>query len=297
MLGRAIEDVRAFPGSRPQHLLITLLGDYWYQREESISAAALTDLLAEFGVAGPSARSALAGMARRGLLEQIKADAGPRYRTTPRAAAMIAGGAGRIFGFGLDAPAWDGTWTRVEFAAPEPNGRTRRPLIGRLRWLGFAQLRSAWYAPGDRTLAVTDVIAELGVTGAAVASGPMPGDDPIRAWDLDVLRSAYEAFISRFAPVCDRARRAELSMIEALMTRTAIIDIWRSFLSADPGLPRELLPPGWPLPAAAEVFRTGYDLLGPLAFSRVRRVLARHDPAAAKLASYHTALGMTPSPA
>src|SRR5262249_13392743 len=159
------------------------------------SAAALTDLLAEFGVAGPSARSALTGMARRGLLEQIKSDAGPRYRITPRAAAMIAGAAGRIFGFGLDASAWDGTWARVEFAAaPEPNGGRRRALIRRLRWLGFAQLRWAWYAPGDRTIAVTDVIAELGVTGAAVTSGPMPGDDPIRAWDLDALRSGYEAF-------------------------------------------------------------------------------------------------------
>jgi phenylacetic acid degradation operon negative regulatory protein len=297
VLGRAIEDVRAFPGSRPQHLLITLLGDYWYQREESISADALTDLLAEFGVPGPSARSVLAGMARRGLLELVRADAGPRYRITPRAAVMIAGAAVRIFGFGLDAPAWDGTWTRVVLSAPEAIGRTRRPLIRRLRWLGFAPLRSAWYAPGDRTIAVTDVIAELGVAGATVASGLMPGDDPIQAWDLDAIRSGYEAFVSRFAPVCARARRAELGMIEALMTRTAIIDIWRSFLSADPGLPGELLPPDWPLQAAAEVFRTGYDLLGPLAFSRVRQVLARHDPAAAKLAGYHTAVGMAPSPA
>jgi phenylacetic acid degradation operon negative regulatory protein len=297
VLGRAIEDVRAFPGLRPQHLLVTLLGDYWYRREEPISAAALTDLLAEFGVAGPCTRSVLAEMSRRGLLELTPAGNGTGYRITHRAAVMIAGGAGRIFGFGLDAPAWDGTWTRVTFAAPDGIGRIRRPLIRRLRWLGFAPLRSAWYAPGDRAVAVAEIMSELGVRSAAVSAGPMAREEPAAAWDLDSLRTGYEAFISRFAPVCDRAARAEPGPAEALLTRTAIIDIWRSFLSLDPGLPGELLPPGWPLPAAARVFRAGYDLLGPLAIGRVRQVLGRQDPAAAGLAAYHTAAAMAPSPA
>jgi phenylacetic acid degradation operon negative regulatory protein len=290
--GYAIEDALAFPGSRPHYLLITLLGDYWFRRDESIADEALAGLLAEFGVPTSSAEAAVSRMTRQGTLEALPdGAAAARYRTTSAGMKMIADGAARIFTFGVRPPAWDGTWTRVSFGVPESMSHVRNPLIRRLRWLGFAPLRSDWYAPGDRAAAAVRALSELGVTAASISTGAVGerGDgNPIRAWDLDELRARYQAFISRFGPVLDRARGEGISGAEALVIRTATIDIWRSFLSFDPGLPAELLPPDWPLTEAAELFHATYDLLGPCALSRVRQVMDERDPAAAELAVIYT---------
>src|SRR5918999_1329137 len=44
---------------RPPRLLLTLLGDYWWQQTEPLPSAALVALLAEFGVSDSAARAAL----------------------------------------------------------------------------------------------------------------------------------------------------------------------------------------------------------------------------------------------
>ncbi|MGK5559037.1 hypothetical protein ACSNOI_46315, partial [Actinomadura kijaniata] len=53
-------------GPRPQHLLLTLLGDYWYGRHDPLPSATLVALLGEFGVSPAAARAALNRLARRG---------------------------------------------------------------------------------------------------------------------------------------------------------------------------------------------------------------------------------------
>jgi phenylacetic acid degradation operon negative regulatory protein len=282
----AIEDVRAFPGSRPQHLLVTLIGDYWFKREESIATAGLIDLMAEFGVPEASAISALSLMVKRGHLEAVSQ--GSRYRVTPETMAMVGRGADRIFTHGLGQIPWDGTWTRVSFVLPESRAALRAPLISRLRWLGFSELGTSWYAPGDRGEITASLLSDFEVGAVAIATGlvPEPEDpDPLLAWDLWALRSSYEAFIRRFRPAEERA--ALLCPAEALLKRTALIDIWRNFLNTDPELPAELLPDDWPLPEAGRIFRSIYDTLGPAALEGMQQVLARHDPVAAGLVDYH----------
>src|SRR5215469_2229924 len=44
---------------RPPRLLLTLLGDYWWQRGDQLPSAALVALLTEFGVSDTAARAAL----------------------------------------------------------------------------------------------------------------------------------------------------------------------------------------------------------------------------------------------
>ena len=63
---------RSQVGTNPQHLLITLLGDYWYGRTEHLPSAALVELLAEFDISEPSARAALNRLTKRGLLLSSK---------------------------------------------------------------------------------------------------------------------------------------------------------------------------------------------------------------------------------
>jgi phenylacetic acid degradation operon negative regulatory protein len=50
--------------ARPQHLLLTPLGDYWYRRHEAISSTALVSLLYAFGVSEQNARAALSRLAK-----------------------------------------------------------------------------------------------------------------------------------------------------------------------------------------------------------------------------------------
>jgi hypothetical protein len=74
---------------RPPRLLLTLLGDYWWQRTEPLPSAAIVALLTEFGVSDSAARAALT---RNGLLVTSKTGRrtfaraelrDPRRRRTP----------------------------------------------------------------------------------------------------------------------------------------------------------------------------------------------------------------------
>ncbi|HCU93622.1 MAG TPA: hypothetical protein DHU96_13190 [Actinobacteria bacterium] len=47
--------------------LLTLLGGYWYQRQEAISSRAPVSLLHAFEVSGQNARAVLSRLGRRGL--------------------------------------------------------------------------------------------------------------------------------------------------------------------------------------------------------------------------------------
>ena len=75
MTGTASTEVnlpRVQIGANPQHLIVTVLGDYWRSREEHLPSAALVALANEFGITSTSARAALSRLARRGLLESSK---------------------------------------------------------------------------------------------------------------------------------------------------------------------------------------------------------------------------------
>src|SRR2546429_9050478 len=71
---------------RPPRLLLTLLGDYWWQRSEPLPSAAILALLAEFGGSDSAARAALPRPARHGLLITSKSG----RRTLPQLSAPAA---------------------------------------------------------------------------------------------------------------------------------------------------------------------------------------------------------------
>src|SRR5579872_2925630 len=85
---------------RPPRLLLTLLGDYWWQRTESLPSAALVALLAEFGVSDSAARAALSRLTRNRLLVTSKVGRRTFVRLSERAAQILDEGARHIFSFG-----------------------------------------------------------------------------------------------------------------------------------------------------------------------------------------------------
>src|SRR5438046_3326599 len=125
---------------RPPRLLLTLLGDYWWQRTEPLPSAAIVALLAEFGVSDSAARAALSRLTRNGLLVTSKTGRRTFSRLSSRAAAILDDGARRIFSFGAASQPWDGMWSLVAFSIPEDNQAARGGLRKQLLLRGCAPL-------------------------------------------------------------------------------------------------------------------------------------------------------------
>jgi phenylacetic acid degradation operon negative regulatory protein len=287
---------------RPPRLLLTLLGDYWWQRTESLPSAAIVGLLAEFGVSDSAARAALSRLTRNGLLVTSRSGRRTFVRLSARAADVLDDGGRRIFSFGATPARWDGMWSLVAFSIPEDHRSARDELRKALRWLGFAPLYDGlWVCPRDHADAVMIKLKDLGITTAtAFRATALPGvtaadpaettsaDIPARAWDLAGLRDRYQEFTEFAGLLRDQTVAGEISTADALVARTRVMNEWRAFPAMDPDLPDELLPPAWPRAAARGLFITCYDLLGPLAARRVRQIIARYSPELAGRAAYHS---------
>jgi phenylacetic acid degradation operon negative regulatory protein len=293
---------------RPPRLLLTLLGDYWWQRTEPLPSAAIVALLAEFGVSDSAARAALSRLTRNGLLVTSKTGRRTYSRLSARAAAILDDGARRIFSFGAASPPWDGMWSLVAFSVPEDHRAARDALRKQLRWRGFAPLYDGlWVSPRDHAAEVIGYLKDLDITtGTAFRAstvlpgmGPADGDIPARAWDLDGLRSRYEDFMSFAGQLREEAAAGRVPPADALIARTRVMDEWRAFPGLDPDLPAELLPPAWPRSSARELFIGCYDLLGPPAALRARQIITRYSPELADRAAYHSSeltLSTAPAP-
>ncbi len=279
-------------GAPPQHLITTLLGDYWFRRAEQLPSAALVRLTEEFGVSAVAARAALSRLARRDLLESSKVGRRTYYRLTDRASAVLSEGRHRIMSFGLDQGVWDGTWVVAAFSVSEEQRDLRHALRTKLRWLGFAPLYDGmWVSPTADADGAAAVLAELEVPTATILRAralDIPGMRALQeAWDFDQLRRYYDEFVAQYAPLLVRVREGAVGASEALVARTGIMDTWRTFPNFDPDLPVELLPADWPRAEARDVFVEIYDTLGPLAEIRVKQIVAEFEPELAELVAHH----------
>jgi phenylacetic acid degradation operon negative regulatory protein len=296
-MGELRLEMRAAGEAQPRHLLVTLLGDYWWGRAEHLPSAALVGLASEFGVTPAAARAALSRLRRRGLLASSKTGRRTYYGLTQRARLVLAEGRDRIMAFGTRSEPWDGRWTVAAFSVPEKRRALRHALRTRLRWLGFAPLYDGmWVSPHDAVGQALEVLRDLEVERATVmlatvpAGSPLAGT-PVTAWDLEHIRKLYDGFVEEYEPLLERVRQGGVGASEALITRTALMDTWRNFPNLDPELPDQLLPPGWPRRQARGIFAEVYNGLGPLAEVRVKQVVSMHAPELTGFVRHHTTGG------
>ena len=201
-------------GANPQHLIVTVLGDYWRGRKEHVPSAGLVALANEFGITSTSARAALSRLARRGLLESSKHGRATFYGLTSRAEHVLSSGFERIVTFGLDDGPWDGSWVVVIFSVPEDQRDVRHVLRTRLRWLGFAPLYDgAWVSPRADPADAATLLQELGIASGTVLVSrvvhPLTVAIRWRRGTSTSCAASYDDFIARFAPLLDRARRGQ----------------------------------------------------------------------------------------
>ena len=286
---------RSQAGATPQHLLMTLLGDYWTDREELLPSKALVELLDEFAISEQSARAALNRLTRRKLLVSAKHGRNTYYGICPDAREVVRATAKRIVMFGARPQrVWDGQWTVVAFSVPEARRELRHMVRTRLHWLGFASLYDGfWCSPWDEVETSLAMLAELGIESATVMRAqinPRSSVQALAAWDLDALERRYADFEHEFVPIRNVARLGALTATDSLVIRTRVMDSWRDFLTLEPTLPAELLPPDWPRSRMRELFVELYDELAPVARARCQQIIAKYSPELASLVTVHAAV-------
>jgi phenylacetic acid degradation operon negative regulatory protein len=291
---------RAQVGTTPQHLLMTLLGHYWFGRSEQLPSAALAELLSEFGISEKSGRTALNRLAKRGLLVSSKRGRSTYYGLSARALPLVREEMKRVVTFGAreSRPPWDGGWTMVSFSVPESRRDVRHAVRTNLGWLGFAALYDGlWCLPWDERDAALTMLSDLGVHSATVMRAevdPRSTVQPLSAWDLDAVRQRYLEFEEEFSPILDDVRRGALTASQALVGRTKVMDTWRTFPSIEPDLPTDLLPGDWPRERMRKLFLEVYDSLAPVARARFEQIVAKYSPELASLVT-HPPLELEPT--
>jgi phenylacetic acid degradation operon negative regulatory protein len=284
---------RSQTGAPPQHLLVTLLGDYCLPHRPHLPSSALVGLVGEFGISQMGARAALSRLARRGVVEHTKSGRRTYYRLTHDAATVLIRGSRRIAGFAGEAEHWDGEWTVVAFSVPENRRETRHLLRSRLRWQGFAPLYDGlWVSPHATAEDAAATMEELDVGHATVLRSrhapSRSGRAPIQAWDLTGIAESYRSFLDQWQPLVQALRSGDIHASAALVARTEIMDTYRRFPALDPQLPLALMPQDWPRALARDLFAEAYDWLGPLAVVRVRQLVSETSPELARLVAHHT---------
>jgi phenylacetic acid degradation operon negative regulatory protein len=269
--------------TKAQHLLITVLGDYWWCRPEPLPSMGLIRVLAEFGVGPDGTRSALSRLTRRSLLARSQQGRNTYYALTKQAIRMLQEGAERLFCFGADEQPWDGKWSVVAFSIPEGERTQRHILRTRLRWLTFGPLYDGlWISPHKQLEAAASLLDELSISTATLFSARMiprsaNGGDWRKVWDIEGLSNRYEEYIRQMQPLLLRVRAGKVEPPEAMVARTQVMDAWRRFPEQDPDLPAELLPATWPRNTARNLCMEIYDTLKPIAEQRFKALIEAID--------------------
>jgi len=249
-------------------VMVTFLGSIARRMGNWLPIAGTIDLMAQFGLDGPSVRTAVFRLKQRGWLAAETRGGRRGYALTPLALNALASGDEIIWHARQPAELEDG-WCVVNFSVPESARAKRHQLRAHLAALGFGNVGTAmWIAPARMKGAAEQAIAGLGLDKyAAIFVGDYVGGQDLStllydSWDLAAIDRRYQDFIARFAA---EAARLEASAVldnrQAFVTYLGVVDQWRKLPFRDPGLPREVLADDWSAPAAVALFERLVALL------------------------------------
>lgn len=240
--------------------LFDVYGDHLRARGSEAPVAAVVRLLDPVGIAAPAVRTAISRMVTQGWLQPVQLAGGRGYRTTARADRRLDEAGRRVYRRGL--PAWDGRW-HLAFVGPPQDRAARSRLRADLSFVGYAELAdNVWVSPFPRT--ELGSLLERAGASARTARADRFDPEPLDAWDLDRLRTAYDGWLADAHGLIDRHLEAHEDADEAAFAaRFHLVHEWRKFLFADPGLPDALLPRDWPGREAAALFADEASRLQP----------------------------------
>jgi phenylacetic acid degradation operon negative regulatory protein len=250
-------------GAQPRQLIVTVYGLYSRGAGGWMSVASLVSLLGDLGVDEPAVRSSISRLKRRGILVARRAAGAAGYELSGEGQAILREGDHRIFR--RERARLEDGWLLAVFSVPEAERHQRHVLRSQLSRLGFGTAApGVWIAPAYLHQATTEMLARLGLSGYAdlfhadhLAFGDLA--TKVRQWwDLDRTERLASDFVAAYEPVLLGwpGRRAAARPREAFADYVRVLTDWRRLPYSDPGLPAELLPPGWTGARAAEIFFT-----------------------------------------
>jgi phenylacetic acid degradation operon negative regulatory protein len=251
--------------------LFDLYGDHLRSRGGQASVAALVRLMNPLEIAAPAVRTAVSRMVRQGWLRPVRLPQGAGYGLTPKCVRRLDEAALRIYRAGT--LSWRGRWHVVVFGPVKDRPRRER-IRADLTFLGYAALsETTWIGP--RSSIELDNLLEGEGVHADRFDAALEGDPRelmARAWDLTAIGAAYEHWLSEAVTLVG-ALPGGAEDHQVFATRSRLVHGWRNFLFRDPGLPQELLPPGWPGEKARAYFEQEAARLLPAAAAFVDREL------------------------
>jgi phenylacetic acid degradation operon negative regulatory protein len=271
--------------AQPRQLIVTVYGLYSRDADGWMSVASLVSLLGDLGVDEPAVRSSISRLKRRGILVARRAGGAAGYELSGEGQAILREGDHRIFRRER-ARLGDG-WLLAVFSVPEAERHQRHVLRSQLTHLGFGTAApGVWIAPAYLHEATAEMLARLGLSGYAdlfhadhLAFGDLAAK--VRQWwDLDRTERLASEFVAAYEPVLQGwpGRRAASRPREAFADYIRVLTDWRRLPYLDPGLPAELLPPGWAGARAAEIFFTLRSRLAGAAGEHAARAAGAQEP-------------------
>ncbi|WP_461155996.1 PaaX family transcriptional regulator [Saccharopolyspora tripterygii] len=245
------------PTASARSLLLTVMGEFAYPRDEAIWTTALVRVLNGLGVEGHAARQAISRSADAGWIERERIGRTARWRLTRSGKNIIEDGLHRATAFLDRSEPWDGRWLVLLVSVPQGERTTRKRLYGGLAWLRMGNpTPGVWLTPHVDTAGdLRDLIAEFNLADTAISFVGHTeqvglSDEQIvqRAWNLAELADTYQTLLTRFAD--HRPADGDEFLLNYLELRNYL----QQFMRLDPQLPEELLPK-WVGHEASELFR------------------------------------------
>jgi len=240
----SVRDTRLGP------LILTIFALYARNEGNWLSVAALVQLMSDLGLGGGAVRSSISRLKRRGVLRSERRDNAAGYTLESATLEILAEGDSRIFESGR-AHIEDG-WLLIVFSVPESERERRHELRASLTRLGFGTAApGVWIAPANLAVETRRTLERRGLaTYADMFAGHHFAFGDLRSkvstwWDLDELAVSHTDFLRQYSPVLERISAGETTPLDAYQTYVPMLTQWRRLPYREPGLPLQLLPPGW----------------------------------------------------
>jgi len=250
-LAPALARLRRGLDLRANSLLITLFGDAFAPRGQSIWLGSLIELLGLFGISPRLVRTSAFRLSADQWFSANRVGRRSYYGLSDAGLLRVQHADQRIYDFNL--AQWDGRWTLV-LLDPGMRASERQHLQRELSWESFGRIAPHVFAhPHARAQALSEIIEAAGVAHqvAVLRAQSLPGTEgqALQAimhsvFDLDKVALAWTQFIARFTPLLDEVAR--LDPPQAFMVRTLLIHAYRRVVLRDPNLPKAFLPNDWP---------------------------------------------------
>lgn len=265
----------AGPAPRATGFIVTIYGDVAGPRGGTLWMGTLIETCALHGISESLVRTAVSRLVTSGRLRGERIGRRSYYRLTPAAQAEFARAARVLY-------------------APPPAPSGWRVALG-AGPADAAERAQGWVRLGPETALAPDRDDLWPLEGPVLRGACVAGQGDMAAfaadhWPLAEVAADYAGFVTCFAPAAAVLERGIAPGItpggapgiapggaQALALRLRLVHAYRHAALADPRLPPEALPPGWPAPQARAVFVRAYLALTHAADAHVSRSF--HDSA------------------